>query len=137
MRYKEYSTVFLLGVLFSLGLGISGMMSPLNIQAFLYVAGHWNGALLVVLGSASLTTVLLYPLVLKQKAPIFRAQFSLPTRKDVDGKLLLGSAFFGIGWALTGLCPGPAFAQLSSVSPIIVLYCVLLLGTYALYERFQ
>lgn len=135
MRYQEYMVVFFLGLLFAFGLGISGMMSPFNIQAFLDVAGNWKGDLLVVLLTAVATTFLLYPLVFKRKMPVFREHFSLPARKDIDGKLVLGSIMFGIGWALTGLCPGPAIANSVGLSWWVIVYILILLVVFALYER--
>ena len=104
------------GVVFGLGLAMSGMTDPERVLGFLDVFGTFDPALLFVLGGAVLTTLLLFGLVLKQGRPVLASAFQLPTRKDIDGKLLAGAALFGAGWGVAGSGPGPALAGLGVLS---------------------
>lgn len=105
------------GFLFGLGLAIAQMVAPEKVLAFLDVAafaeGAWDPSLLLVLCAAVGTNLVGYRLVLKRPAPRLSARFELPTRTDVDLRLVGGSALFGVGWGLAGYCPGPALAALS------------------------
>ncbi len=98
------------GVLFGLGLTISGMINPAKIIAFLDVAGAWDPSLLVVMASALAVSFVGYRIVLAREKPLFEPSFQLPTKTLIDRPLLVGSAIFGAGWGLSGLCPGPAIA---------------------------
>jgi hypothetical protein len=100
------------GVLFGLGLIVAGMINPSKIIAFLDVAGEWDASLAVVMASALVVTGFGYRVVLRRKKPIFEPNFSLPTKTDIDAPLLTGAAIFGVGWGLSGLCPGPAITGL-------------------------
>lgn len=104
------------GALFGLGLGVSGMTDPERVLGFLDVAGDFDPSLLFVLGGAVATTVLLFGVVLRRKAPVLADKFNLPTRSDVDVRLFGGAALFGIGWGIAGYCPGPALAGLGAGS---------------------
>ncbi len=105
----------LAGVLMGLGLAVSGMMNPAKVLGFLDLAGAWDPTLLLVMGGALATTWIGYRLTFRRTAPLFAAQFSLPTRQDIDAPLIVGAALFGAGWGLVGLCPGPAIAALTSL----------------------
>jgi uncharacterized membrane protein YedE/YeeE len=105
------------GVLFGVGLTVSGMVQPLKVVGFLDVAGAWDPTLALVMGSALAVTALAFPLILRRERPLFANSFSLPTRQEVDAPLLAGSALFGIGWGLGGFCPGPALASLALGAP--------------------
>ncbi len=105
----------LAGVLMGLGLAVSGMINPAKVLNFLDLAGDWDPTLVVVMASALLTTMVGYRLVLSRKMPLFAASFSLPMRRDIDVRLIVGAALFGMGWGLAGFCPGPAIAALTSL----------------------
>jgi uncharacterized membrane protein YedE/YeeE len=104
--------IALAGGLFGAGITISGMANPAKVQNFLDVAGIWDPSLALVMGTALLIATPGFFMVFKMSSPKYAENFSLPTRKDIDGKLLLGALLFGIGWALSGLCPAPALAAL-------------------------
>src|SRR5690606_18053745 len=103
-------SALLVGVLFGLGLTISEMINPAKIIAFLDVAGSWDPSLLVVMASALAVSFVGYRIVLARRAPLFGAAFQLPTKTTIDRPLIVGSALFGVGWGLAGLCPGPAIS---------------------------
>lgn len=96
------------GLIFGLGLIISGMTNPLKVQNFLDVFGSWDPSLAFVMGGAIAVTAPGFWLLQKRQAPLFAPRFQLPTRQDFDTRLITGAALFGVGWGMAGLCPGPA-----------------------------
>ncbi len=109
-------TYFLSGALFAIGLAISGMTRPDKVVGFLDVTGAWDPSLAFVMGGAVLVNVALFYPTLRRKKPVYGAKFGIPTRRDIDGRLVGGAALFGIGWGLGGFCPGPGLASLSTLS---------------------
>ena len=111
---------FIIGLVFGLGLVIAGMSNPAKVLNFLDFAairtGAWDASLVFVLASAIAVTFIGFRLVLKRSQPVFGEKFHLPTATDIDTRVLTGSALFGTGWGLAGLCPGPAFTALASGS---------------------
>lgn len=101
----------LAGLLFGAGLALSGMTDPSVVLGFLDLFGDFNPALAFVLGGAVGTTLLAFRFVLRRPAPLLAARFELPSRRDIDARLLGGAALFGIGWGLAGYCPGPALVS--------------------------
>ncbi|WP_319022847.1 DUF6691 family protein [Salinicola avicenniae] len=119
----------LAGLLFGLGLILSGMTDPARVIGFLDVTGAWDPTLMFVLGGAVVTTFIGYRMVWRRGRPRFGARFQLPSRRDVDGRLLGGAVLFGVGWALSGYCPGPALASLSAASwPLVGFVAAMILG---------
>jgi len=106
-----------IGLLFGLGLVISGMGNPAKVLGFLDLSkigdGIWDPSLALVMASALLVTGIGFRLVFRRGKPLFADRFDLPTRQFLDARLLGGAALFGIGWGLVGFCPGPAFTALS------------------------
>jgi uncharacterized protein len=100
------------GLVFGLGLTISGMINPAKIAGFLDIAGNWDPSLALVLAGATGVTILTFSFILKRQRPILDSKFHVPTRTDVDFNLVLGAGIFGIGWGIVGFCPGPAYAAL-------------------------
>lgn len=120
------------GLLFGLGLSISGMINPAKILDFLDIAGEWDPTLALVMGGALAVTIPAFRIVLKRPMPLLDGKFHLPTRKDIDGRLIAGAALFGLGWGMAGLCPGPALtAIVSGVLPIIGFVAALVAGSWA------
>ena len=119
---RSFLSAFLSGLLFALGLGISGMTDPANVLGFLDVAGDWDFRLAFVMGGAIAVHAALRPLIHKRERPLFAAKFpSFPVSR-VDPKLLAGAALFGVGWGLGGYCPGPALTSLSSGAPQLLVF---------------
>jgi uncharacterized membrane protein YedE/YeeE len=100
------------GLLFGLGLAISGMTDTNRVLGFLDLAGDWQPALLWVMGAAVTVTLLGFRFVLRQPRPLFAPDFYLPVTRRIDWQLLGGAALFGIGWGIYGYCPGPAISAL-------------------------
>lgn len=105
------------GLLFGVGLAVSGMMDPQKVLGFLDVAGRWNPALAFVLGGAVGVSAFGYGLARRLPHPILAERFQIPTRRDVDARLVGGAVTFGVGWGLAGFCPGPALASLALLVP--------------------
>lgn len=97
---------FVFGLVFGVGILISGMGNPGKVLNFFDVAGTWDPSLAFVMGGALLVTAIGYRLVFRMERPVLASSFSLPTKRDLDMKLIGGSAVFGIGWGLTGFCQG-------------------------------
>lgn len=108
---------FLSGLVFGLGLVISGMADPAKVLNFLDLAGSWDPSLAFVMGGATITAFIGYRLVWRRSAPVFEARFDLPTNSRIDRPLILGAALFGIGWGIGGFCPGPAWTALPLLAP--------------------
>ena len=105
-------TGFVAGLLFGVGLAISQMINPAKVLNFLDIFGRWDASLAFVMLGAVVTSAIGYRLAFRRGRPLFESKFMLPTRQDIDSKLLAGSAIFGIGWGLGGYCPGPAISGL-------------------------
>lgn len=100
------------GIVFGLGLIVSGMTDPAKVQNFLDLAGTWDPSLAFVMGGAVLIAFAGYRLATASGAPLFGDRFLLPTSTQIDRRLVGGAALFGVGWGLAGFCPGPAIASL-------------------------
>jgi len=123
---------FLAGLLFGLGLILSGMSDPAKVLNFLDIAGAWDPSLAFVMGGATVTTYIGYRIVRRRPAPVLMDRFDLPTRRDIDAPLLVGAALFGIGWGIGGFCPGPAWTALPIAEPgTLVFVPAMLLGIVA------
>ena len=110
------------GSLFGVGLAVSGMTLPAKVVGFLDVTGHWDPTLAFVMAGAIAVHFVLFRLVLRRRAPIFDSHFHVPTRRDIDLRLVGGAALFGIGWGLAGQCPGPALTNLATGAPSAFLF---------------
>ncbi|MBE0453699.1 DUF6691 family protein [Roseovarius autotrophicus] len=107
-------SAFLVGLIFGLGIAVSGMINPAKVLNFFDIAGTWDPSLAFVMGGALITTFIGYRFVLRRPAPVIEAKFLLPTRRDIDARLVGGSAVFGLGWGIAGFCPGAALPALGS-----------------------
>lgn len=105
------------GILFGVGLTVSGMTDPQRVRGFLDVFGDWDPTLAFVMGGAVLVMAVAWRFQARMAKPVFGETFSLPGRSDLDPRLLAGAVVFGIGWGVAGLCPGPALASLA-LSPV-------------------
>ena len=123
------------GTLFGLGLALSGMIDPARVLGFLDLAGSWDPTLALVLGGAVSVSALSVVISHGMRRPLLAQRFDLPTRTKIDFPLILGTALFGIGWGLSGFCPGPALASLSLGLPKSLLFVGAMLIGMVLYDR--
>ena len=105
-------TALIIGSIFGAGLAVSGMFNPSKVVGFLDVFGDWDPSLAFVMGGGVMVNAIGHRFVMKRKAPIQCATFSMPTSTKFDKPLVIGSIIFGVGWVLAGLCPGPVVASL-------------------------
>ncbi len=126
---KAAAAAFVAGVVFAVGLALGGMMDPAKVAGFLDVAGRWDFSLALVMGGALGTHAVLRRLILRRGAPVLAASFSnLPAAK-IDARLLGGAGLFGIGWGLSGYCPGPALSSAGVGGGTVLVFCgAMLLG---------
>lgn len=115
------------GVLFALGLIVAGMTVPARVTAFLDFGGAWDPTLAFVMGGAILVHAPIVRMVRARRAPIFDTRFHWPTRSTIDRRLVLGAALFGVGWGLSGYCPGPALVGVISGAPATALFVTAML----------
>lgn len=122
---------FLVGVVFAVGLGVSGMTQPERVLGFLDFAGRWDATLMFVMAGGVAVHVLTGRLA-GEARPLLARKFELPTRRDIDRKLLLGAALFGAGWGLAGICPGPGLVSLASGAKTTVVFVAAMLAGMAI-----
>ncbi|MFC4725926.1 DUF6691 family protein [Glycocaulis abyssi] len=117
------------GLVFGLGLIVSGMVNPAKVLNFLDIAGQWDPSLAFVMAGAAGTVFIGYRFVLKRPAPFFADRFNVPTATKLDARLIGGAAMFGVGWGLVGFCPGPALTALGTgAMPVLVFAVAMLAG---------
>ncbi|NMD08824.1 MAG: YeeE/YedE family protein [Phyllobacteriaceae bacterium] len=104
--------VFISGLLFGLGVTISGMVNPMKVLNFMDLAGIFDPTLVFVMGAGLVVTLLGYRVILSWKKPLFDDRFHMPSLTAIDTRLVSGAALFGVGWGLSGFCPGPAVASI-------------------------
>jgi uncharacterized membrane protein YedE/YeeE len=136
-RHRIVLAALASGLAFGAGLALSGMTDPQRVLGFLDVFGAFDPALLFVLGGAVATTVVSFPLVLRQPRPLFDERFRLSTLTAIDRPLLVGSALFGVGWGLAGYCPGPALAGLGVSSREALWFVPSMLAGMALHRAWE
>jgi len=122
---KSNIASFICGILFSIGLGISGMTQPQKVIGFLDVFGEWDLSLAFVMGGAVLSYLILQLWIQRNfSIPVLGGSFQITSRKDLDRSLIIGALLFGSGWGLGGYCPGPAITSLGSGSLNALLFVV-------------
>ncbi|NKI16838.1 YeeE/YedE family protein [Spongiibacter sp. KMU-166] len=132
----KYFYVLLSGILFGLGIAVSGMANPAKVQNFLDIFGTWDPSLALVMGAALLVVTPGYRLIFSAQKPRFAETFSLPQKSDIDRKLVGGAVLFGVGWGISGLCPAPALvAMLTGIGQFVIFALAMLTGM-VLYKQF-
>ena len=118
----------LAGIIFGAGLTLSDMVNPARVLNFLDVAGTWDPTLMFVMAGGLAVTTLGYRWVFRRSSPLADDKFHVPTRQQIDLPLVGGAALFGVGWGLAGICPGPAFTDLATLEPKVLLFVAAMLG---------
>ena len=123
------------GILFGLGLTLSGMSDPAKVLGFLDITGDWVPDLIFVMGGAVVVTLTFTPFVVKRAGPLFADSFSLPTTQTLDKRLVSGAVLFGVGWGLSGYCPGPAVVSLLYGYESTIVFCLAMLAGMSIEGR--
>lgn len=128
----RYFWSFFSGTLFAIGLGISGMLNPYKVMNFLDVFGNWDPSLIFVMAGGFLVFLLTFLISKKYlQRPLCADEYALPKKRRFDWKLVFGAFLFGTGWALAGICPGPAIANLATVSaPVLSFVAAMVAGLF-------
>ncbi len=112
---KNGIAALVVGFIFALGLGLSGMTRPDKVIGFLDLFGNWDPSLMFVMVGAIVVHLVSYRIIRKRASPLLSMKWHVPTKKEITPALVLGSVIFGIGWGLAGFCPGPAVTSLASL----------------------
>lgn len=130
-------TAFLCGLIFGLGLLLAGMANPAKVLAFLDLAGPWDPSLALVMGGAVAVMTVGFVLARGRQHAWNGDPLSIPTRRDLDKRLILGALGFGVGWGLAGFCPGPALVALGTGSAKGIVFVAAMLSGMVIFERLE
>ncbi len=119
-------SAFITGLVFAIGLGISGMTDTTKVLGFLTLNADWNPALMLVMGGAIAVHAVVYQVATRRSTPLFTEDFSIPRRRDIDGRLIGGALLFGLGWGLGGVCPGPGLVSIFGGASEILVFVVMM-----------
>ncbi len=125
------------GLIFGVGLLVSGMVQPTKVLGFLDIFGAWDPSLAVVLAAALAVSVPGFMLANRRSQPWLAKQYFWPAKSEIDLPLVAGAALFGVGWGLVGLCPGPALESLATLSPGVIVFVVAMAAGMALHDVWQ
>ena len=128
---------FICGLIFGVGLIISGMANPEKVLGFLDLAGKWDPSLAFVMAGAILVGFFAFLYAKRRKTTLLGKELKLPTAKHIDRRLVLGSILFGAGWGLAGFCPGPALVALGTGLPKAIVFIVAMLAGMGLFELIE
>lgn len=127
-------TAFLTGLIFGIGLILAGMTNPAKVLAFLDLAGAWDPSLALVMVGAIAVSAPAFLFLRRRSTTLFAEPLHLPTRRDLDPRLVLGSLGFGVGWGLAGFCPGPALVAVGALRPEALVFSLAMLAGMGLFE---
>jgi len=130
-------TAFAAGLLFGLGLIVSGMANPAKVLGFLDLAGAWDPSLAFVMGGALMVAAPVFALIRKRPRSLLGQPLQLPASRDIDKRLVGGSLLFGVGWGLAGFCPGPAVVALGTGEMKAALFVLAMLAGMGLFELIE
>jgi uncharacterized membrane protein YedE/YeeE len=128
---------FAVGLVFGLGLILAGMTDPGKVLAFLDLFGAWDPSLMFVMGGGIGVAIFAFALARKRTSNFLGGALHLPTRRDIDQRLVVGSLLFGAGWGIAGFCPGPAIVSLAAGQPKAVLFVLAMLVGMAIFEALE
>lgn len=130
-------TAFLSGLIFGLGLLLAGMANPAKVLAFLDLAGHWDPSLALVMGGAVVVAAIGFAAARGRQQAWNSDPMEIPSRRDVDARLILGALGLGTGWGLAGFCPGPALVALGTGSLKGIVFVAAMVGGMAIFARLE
>lgn len=127
-------TSLLAGLVFGIGLMVSGMANPAKVLGFLDLSGRWDPSLALVMGGAVAVSAVAFSIARRRSVSLLGAALKLPTARRIDRQLVIGSTLFGIGWGIAGFCPGPALVALGMGEAKAVVFVVAMLAGMGLFE---
>ena len=127
-------TAFVVGLVFGIGLLVSGMANPAKVLGFLDLAGRWDPSLALVMAGAIAVGAVGFAFAQRRRETLLRTPMNLPTATQIDKRLILGSLLFGVGWGLAGFCPGPALVALGAAEVKAMLFVAAMVAGMAVYE---
>lgn len=127
----------IVGIIFAIGLGLSGMTQVHIVRGFLDFTGNWDATLLGVMIGAISTHGILFLIIKKRSSPLLDTKFYLPTKKDLDSQLIIGASLFGIGWGWTGICPGPGIVSVLSGNINIIIFVVSMILGMLIFKKVE
>lgn len=130
-------TALIAGLIFGLGLYLSGMTDPTKVLGFLDLAGDWDPSLALVMAGALAVSSVAFYFARRRQVSLLGAPLQIPTNRKIDRRLVLGSLLFGMGWAIAGLCPGPALALLLTGHWQVVVFTLTMLVGMLIFEGFE
>lgn len=133
-RHMDILSSFIVGLIFGVGLILAGMTDPSKVIGFLDVAGLWDPSLAFVMGGAILVGVVAFRFARKRTTAFLGGAMRMPTRDDIDRRLVLGSLAFGVGWGMAGFCPGPALTALGTSNGKALIFVLAMIAGMALFE---
>lgn len=125
---------FIVGLIFGVGLIFAGMTDPSKVIGFLDIAGQWDPSLAFVMGGAILVGLVAFRFAKKRTASFIGGAMHLPSKSDINRRLVIGSLLFGAGWGMAGFCPGPAITSIGTGNPKAVIFVIAMIAGMALYE---
>ncbi len=131
----QFAAALASGIVFGFGLSLSGMLNPARVQGFLDIFGTWDPSLAFVLGGAVVVAFIGVQVMKRMRHPAIGDSFHVPTNRQIDPPLIIGSALFGLGGGIGGFCPGPAVASLPIGIPQTVLFVIAMLVGMTLHDR--
>jgi uncharacterized membrane protein YedE/YeeE len=135
--WKNRISEFAVGLVFGLGLILAGMTDPSKVIGFLDLFGAWDPSLAFVMGGAIAVAVAAFTVARRRTSNLLGGAMHLPTRNDIDQRLMVGSLVFGAGWGIAGFCPGPAIVSLAAGQPKAILFVVAMLVGMAVFETLE
>ena len=130
-------SAYAIGLIFGLGITVSGMINPAKVLNFFDIAGTWDPSLAFVMGGALAVAIPGYRLAFRRPSPVLEGHFQLPDSRIIDRPLVLGSATFGVGWGIAGFCPGGALPAIGTGHPDVFLFIAALIGGLLLARAIQ
>ncbi len=130
-------TALLAGLVFGLGLIVSGMANPAKVIGFLDLAGRWDPSLALVMGGAIAVGVVAFALARRRSRSLLGAEMRLPSSDRIDRRLIGGAVLFGVGWGVAGFCPGPALVALGMGAPKALVFVGAMLVGMVVFELFE
>ncbi len=133
-KHIDTLSSFIVGLIFGIGLIFAGMTDPSKVIGFLDIAGNWDPSLAMVMGGAILVGFIAFRFASKRTTNFIGGAMHLPTKNDIDRRLIIGSLLFGAGWGMAGFCPGPAITSLGTGNPKAVIFVIAMVAGMALFE---